>query len=670
MFHTNYTQVPSNISFSKVQPDDSQNKPTPCEATFTFLNHVATSAKVAFEKMPQTLSVDSDDEGEGAENAKAPKEKKADKKEKNENSEKPKKEKFKKKFTKDTDPQAAEEQKVGDEETVKGKERAESESIEEEKATKDKKVKKEKNKSSKRKQPINPPPQTLTLEIQKPVDVSLVPLLDPIIEKESTELVELPKEKKKDEPKLKKIKQPFGLKHRAWLAAGMTAIIFFCVISRNQPALISALTPGLMDYLRVAYKCLDKDGYEKLIVRAIAAISLVLAFAASFTDENSLMNALPFFAVFVAIAIKSELNKAKPEKKIADFFDPSNRGAALPETNAALPETNGEVYTKFQAFKQRLTVLVDQAKVKIAPEGITKHKAKAIWSGSQMMISSIFITNNWAPNVQAVSGTIFKSNMRGYVNDYFKQITQTANDIVRRTTLGAQYVLLPLMGGLSFYALRENMVTNIFAVGGLTITSTLGLDTLTRLLKGFLWEFAEFMKYGNLTEADLKKKKADKAEKGQKENEIDEHTLRDHFVQFFTKCPRGAAMLALVFGASYPLNQLMLKGTLPQAVIATLANEMVVLFKPLTKGFAGTNMSLIMIVPSIILFAFGLKNEAALAILPSLLLYLGKDKIRPKSDLDAMQEALNKMKDLMSEKQFSKLNLELAVKKAEESHIF
>lgn len=60
-------------------------------------------------------------------------------------------------------------------------------------------------------------------------------------------------------------------------------------------------------------------------------------------------------------------------------------------------------------------------------------------------------------------------------------------------------------------------------------------------------------------------------------------------------------------------------------------------FLTVIKSFCGNNMSISWVISSIVLFSFGFQNEVALSILPSLALYLGKNKIRPKSDLDAMQ---------------------------------
>lgn len=389
----------------------------------------------------------------------------------------------------------------------------------------------------------------------------------------------------KKEKKAKKEKEPFGKRHLAAFTAGMAFSAVMPALLENQPLIGYAMMGPYMDFIRVAYKSMPDDNWRTAFKAAAFASVFFAAGSAIFAEPDSVWNRIPWSSFAIAILLKCEFNKWDSAKILE--IETLNIGEKLKSKN-------------------------------VTP-GVIKGGVNSVVIGSSALLTAPI----FPPLTQVAAGTIEKAYLRKVVNGWFSVINSETNPTTKKVATYSTYALLPVVGGLSYYALENKLASNWGVVAAVITANVVSLDTLTRLFKSFLWKFTD-----NLTKSN---KKAEKLKKKDSEEIVSDDSQLSKLIEMAKYAPRAFLLIGLVLGVSYPINRYMTNANLPPAIAAIIAQEMATLLKPLSKGYVGTRTSLAVELPTFLVLALGLiDNQLGAALLADNIIFGLKDEVRPK----------------------------------------
>jgi hypothetical protein len=358
----------------------------------------------------------------------------------------------------------------------------------------------------------------------------------------------------------------------------------------TTPPLSNSIFAGAMmgawlDFIRVAYKSIPQQAIVINIIKITALISLITSIIFNNVfPKDSIWNALPLFAFSIAILIKCEWNKMKPEKYLTDRF------------------------------------------------GWAKDRVQFGSAAVQGLIATTLTAPNLPAMMQAPAAVIAKAKFRTCVNEGLKYLTSIYHFVtlpvlgkqnLRKLALAVTYVTLPILGILSLLALRNDWLDNknkpsfmkSLATMGLNTISIVAFDTVARLFKNFLWKFSASLEGKSKPE----------------ELESTECFEKKMAKTFGKNASLALLHLGAIVGVSYLLQQMLVTKTFSPALLAVMVQEVGTLFKPLLKGVVGTEVGLSLMIPTLIGLSL-LKNDQnlAMALLGDNTLFGLKDMVRPK----------------------------------------
>lgn len=477
---------------------------------------------------------------------------------------------------------------------------------------KDKKAKKSKDKPEVREKEKKDKKDKLEITVhnrsEDSVTEATASLVEPIAQAAIQEVVKT--------KKAKAGREEFGIKHYSWLVAGAAFTTGMAILFKENPFIAASAFGAWVDFVRVAYKGLPREGWQITAWRAAAAALVVIQIiAAVTTDKDSAFRAIPWLAIPMAVFIKGELNKLEP---------------------ATLLEVQ-----KF-GLGERLQSL-----------GLTANHLE-VGVASSFAISSAFCTWPTLPfMVQAAGATVLKANLRKMVNKWLSSIHVSQEGTSKKVKTIATFMIFAVVGGLSYAALEKKLLTNSAAIMAMTAANIVPFDTAARIAKNFLWNLsdklntpctvredineAELIEMGvqnphlTLTEAEGGPKWSPLEIEVKKKKEKEAHlTLVEKFLDVAQHAPMSFMLMAMIYGVSIPLDQYFLSNNLPLGLKIVVAQELATLFKPISKGWVGTTASVAIELPAIAIMSLGLVNsDFALAITADNLVFNLKSNVRP-----------------------------------------
>lgn len=333
----------------------------------------------------------------------------------------------------------------------------------------------------------------------------------------------------KDKKKKKAEREPFGKKQWAWFTAGSGLVSLLSFMYRDQPLVAAAMMGGWIDFIRVAYRGMPDDGWEKTAMRVFGLFCLYMASVSYvYTPNDSNWNAIPWFAMAMAIFVKCEFNNWQLDKKLAEKLD------------------------------------------------IGADPAKFMTSGLQVALGTVLANPAMPALVAGPAAITAKSKARELVNLGFEKILAIEEKKARNTALAFTYVALPTLAAGSYAALRTGAVTNIGGVIGLSFVNSAAVDTTMRLFKSFLWK---------LVEEDSKQEKVKKNKKETKDADTskpEKTAACKKQMALLHDVPKGFAFLAAALATTTFIEKVVLNANIPIGLAATLAGEVNTIFKPLS----------------------------------------------------------------------------------------
>lgn len=391
----------------------------------------------------------------------------------------------------------------------------------------------------------------------------------------------------KDKTKKKPNRAPFGKKQWAWLMGGTGLVTLLSYMYRDQPLVAAAMMGGWIDLWRVAYRGMEDDGMEKTAVRCFGLFCLYMASVSYlYTPTDSAWNAIPWFAMAMAIFVKCEFNNLQLDKKVAEKLE------------------------------------------------IGANPAKFLTNGVQVACGTILANPNMPALVAGPSAIVAKGKAREMVNIVFEKMLAIEDKDARNQALALTYLALPIMAGGSYVALRSGSVTNLAGVIGLTFVNSASVDTTMRLFKSFLWKLVE----EEAKPEKAKKEKKDNKEKAPKVKKIEDNAAWKKGITFLKEAPKGVAFLAAALAATTFVEKVVLDPTIPIGLSAALAGEVNTIFKPLSTlvGSSALEYNLL----ALTALTFGTKDFGLMrALLVDITMYwfkkgVRRDKIEVKEKAD------------------------------------